>query len=277
MENREPEAGMAEAWDDGNEHARSAWNANAEFWDKRMGEGNDFVDVLEWPAIERLLQPQAGERLLDIACGNGLTSRRLAQAGARVVASDFSEGMLAQARKRGSDGVEYRRADATNREELLGLGEAASFDGALCNMALMDMAEIAPLMQALAVLLKPGGRFVFTTMHPCFNNPAVVHAGELEDRNGCLLTTYSVKVSRYMTPYSQPGLAMRDQPEPHPYFHRPLQELLRPAFEAGLVLDGLEESAFSKGHPDGSMLLSWGGRFSEIPPVLVVRLKKPKF
>lgn len=61
-----------------NEVAKDAWNQNAKFWDERMGEGNDFVELLIWPVTERLLALKPGERVLDIACGNGLSSRRMA-------------------------------------------------------------------------------------------------------------------------------------------------------------------------------------------------------
>ena len=67
-----------------NERTQRAWNANAAFWDERMGEGNDFVNVLIWPATLRLLEPQPGQRILDIACGNGLhasTPGRIGRAG----------------------------------------------------------------------------------------------------------------------------------------------------------------------------------------------------
>jgi 2-polyprenyl-3-methyl-5-hydroxy-6-metoxy-1,4-benzoquinol methylase len=260
--------------DSENIQARDAWNNNAEFWNERMGEGNDFFKILIWPAVEKLLEPQPGERLLDIACGNGLTSRRLASAKAEVIAFDISAAMIAIAASHSdAANIDYRVADATDREALLNLG-AGAFDGALCNMALMDMAEIEPLMAALAVLLKPGGRFVFSVLHPCFNNPAVVQMGELEDRNGAIVDTYSVKIARYKTPFTQAGLAMHGQPVPHPYFHRSLSLLLAPAFNAGLVLDGFEEQAFSPGYSGGTTPLSWNGRFSEIPPVLVVRLRR---
>jgi len=43
-------------------------------------------------------------------------------------------------------------------------------------------------------------------------------------------------------------------------------------FDAGFVLDALEERAFSPENSGGSSPLSWGGKFSEIPPVLVGRL-----
>lgn len=260
--------------EDENTQARDAWNRNAEFWNERMGEGNDFFNILVWPAVERLLQPQPGERILDVACGNGLTSRRLATAKTTVTAFDISTEMIAiAAGYSGQFKIDYRVIDATDREALLGLG-AGTFDGALCNMALMDMAEIEPLMTALAVLLKPSGRFVFSVLHPCFNNPAAVQMGELEDRSGTIVTTYSVKIARYQTPFTQLGLAMHGQPVPHPYFHRPLSLLLAPALNAGLVLDGLEEQAFPPSNSGGTTPLSWGGRFSEIPAALIVRLRR---
>jgi 2-polyprenyl-3-methyl-5-hydroxy-6-metoxy-1,4-benzoquinol methylase len=255
-----------------NIRAHEAWDSNARFWDERMADGNDFFISLVWPSVEKLLSPLLGEKLLDIACGNGLTSRRLAHAGAAVVAFDFSEEMIGAARTRPSDGqIDYRVIDATDEDALRALG-SSTFDGALCNMALMDMADIRPLMNALASLLRPGGRFVFSLLHPCFNNPSIVQMGELQDREGEFVTTYSVKVSRYLTPYTQVGLAMHGQPVPHPYFHRPLGMLLQQMFDAGFTLDALEERAFPPENYGGSTPFSWGGQFSEIPPVLVCRL-----
>lgn len=259
---------------DENSQAQQAWNTNARFWDERMAEGNDFFNLLLWPAVEKLLRPAAGQRLLDVACGNGLTSRRLAQAGAMVTAFDFSQELINLAKQRGGpEKIDYRVLDATDSDALAALG-AGTFDGALCNMALMDMADISPLMRALALLLRPNGCFVFSVLHPCFNNPATVQMGELEDRSGALVTTYSVKTSRYLTPFTQAGLAMHEQPVPHLYFHRPLSALLAPGLEAGLVLDGMEERAFPPGNSGGTTPLSWNGRFSEIPAALVIRMRR---
>jgi 2-polyprenyl-3-methyl-5-hydroxy-6-metoxy-1,4-benzoquinol methylase len=258
---------------------RNAWDTNSRFWDSRMADGNEFFNRLVWPGVEALLGPLPGERLIDVACGNGVASRRLAAAGARVVALDFSKELIRLARERSSrsdtdqvDQIDYRILDLTDGEALRGLGKA-SFDGILCNMALMDLADTRPLFQAAPLLLRPGGRFVFSVLHPCFNNPAIVQMGELQDREGTLVTTYSVKVSRYGTPYTQVGSAIPGQPVPHPYFHRPLGILLRPAFDAGLLLDALEERAFPPESGGGSSELSWSGLFSEIPPVLVGRMR----
>ena len=256
--------------------ARDAWNANASFWDERMGEGNDFVEVLCWPALERLLALQPGERVLDVACGNGLTSRRLGRLGAAVTAIDIAGEMIQHARQRTQteDGaIDYRVLDACEETELLALGEG-TYDAALSNMALFDMAEIDPLFRALFRLLRPGGRFVFSVVHPCFNQTSTIRVAEFEDREGELVTAYQVKTTRYMTPKAARALAMQGQPEPHPNFDRPLHMLLGAAFRAGFVVDGLEERAFPsdmehKGHP-----LGWGANFAEIPPVMVVRVRR---
>jgi 2-polyprenyl-3-methyl-5-hydroxy-6-metoxy-1,4-benzoquinol methylase len=265
-----------------NEATRSAWNQNAAFWDERMGEGNDFVEVLIWPATERLLELRPGERVLDIACGNGLSSRRLAAMGAHVVAFDFSEEMIAYARERTTqyaERIEYLVLDATDEAALLALGEGR-FDAAICNMALFDMAEIKPLMRALARLLRPtqagprpGGRFVFSVLHPCFNSPHMAHVAEMEDREGDIVTVYAVKVFGYLSPTVAQAVAMRGQPKPQLVFHRPLQVLLGAGLDAGFVLDGLEERAFPPDHPAGKNPLGWGPNFSEIPPVLVARMR----
>ena len=240
------------------EQTRDAWNVNATYWDEFMGEGNDFVEVLIWPPAQRLLALQPGERVLEIACGNGLYARKLASLGVDVVATDFAPEMIARAKARPSPAagkIEYEVLDATDEAALLALGERAfgerPFDAAICMMGLMDMSEIAPLMRALARLLRPGGRFVFAIMHPCFNSVHTTLMGEQEDREGNIVTTYSVKISGYMTPSVARGAALRGQPVPHVYFHRPLQDVLGAGFSAGFVLDALEERAFPPDHPPG--------------------------
>ena len=56
------------------------------------------------------------------------------------------------------------------------------------------------------------------------------------------------------------------------YFHRPLGVLLGTAFRAGFVLDALEEQAFPPEKNRTGAILSWDGRFSEMPPILAARL-----
>jgi 2-polyprenyl-3-methyl-5-hydroxy-6-metoxy-1,4-benzoquinol methylase len=255
------------------EETRQAWEANAAYWDTKIGEGNDFVNTLIWPATERLLGPVAGERVLDIACGNGLYARRLAALGAQVDAFDFSAKLIEHAAARTTDAnrITYHVLDATDEAALLKLG-ACAFDAAICQMALFDMAEIRPLARAMARLLKPGGRFLFSVIHPSFNQPASTHVAEQDDRDGEIVTTYALKVTGYLSASMRRGAAIRGQPQPQIYFHRPLHMLLDAWFEAGFVMDALAEPSFPPDHPSGPEGLSWGGNLSEFPPILVVQM-----
>ena len=133
------------------------WNQNAAFWDDFMQEGNDFQRLLIGPTVERLLELQAGQRILDVACGNGNFARRLNALGAEVTACDFSQTFIERAKAQpGAEQIDYRVVDATDRQQLLALGEGR-YHAVVCNMALMDMSDIAALLQSVPSLLKPGG------------------------------------------------------------------------------------------------------------------------
>lgn len=257
-----------------NRETRELWERKARFWDERMGEGNRFQEVLVGPASEDLLGVRPGELVLDLACGNGVMSRRLARLGATVVGTDFSPTLLERARARTTehaDRVEYVLADATDEAQLLALGEAR-FDGAVCNMALHDIADIGPLMRTLPRLLKPAGRFVFSVPHPAFNFPLGSKAAlEEEDRDGDLVEVRYIKVSNYLRVPPAKGAGMPGEPAPHYYFHRPLHALLGACFGGGFALDGLEEPAFGP-EDEAGRPLGWAS-FKDIPPVLVARLR----
>jgi SAM-dependent methyltransferase len=258
------------------QETQAIWNRNALFWDEKMGEGDSFQQILVGPATERLLDLHAGELVLDIACGNGVFSRRLAQLGMNVVATDFSDIFLEQAKKRTiehANRIEYLLVDATDEHQLLALGQR-KFDAAVCTMALMDMSTISPLVSALSQLLKISGRFVFSVSHPCFYSGGTKMMEE-EDREGKINTTYSLKISKYAGLSPKRGLGIIGQPVPHYYFHKPISVLFKTCFLAGFVLDDIEEPIFNpstdssreKGRP-----LDWE-LYQELPPVLIARMR----
>jgi 2-polyprenyl-3-methyl-5-hydroxy-6-metoxy-1,4-benzoquinol methylase len=253
--------------------AVAIWERNAAFWDERMGEGNDFQKLLVEPATDRLLEPVAGMRVLELACGNGLYARHLAGLGCEVLAVDGSQAMLEHARARTkTDRIEYRQCDITDGAALHTLGPGP-FDGAVSNMALMDVADIAPLFEALPALLAPGAPFVFSLTHPCFNGGDIsVVAERYENETGELVTRYAMKRSRYASGGPHRGVAIAGQPVPQWYFDRTLSALFGEAFRAGWVLDGLEEPVFPPGHTPRGDGPSWDN-LPDIPPVLVARVR----
>jgi 2-polyprenyl-3-methyl-5-hydroxy-6-metoxy-1,4-benzoquinol methylase len=251
-----------------NAAVRDRWNAKATYWDEHMADGNRFQVELIGPALERLLQVQPGERILDVACGNGLNARWMARLGAKVLGVDFSRVFLERARARKTpwdERITYREIDATDEAALLALGEG-TFNAIVCSMAMMDMAEIGPLVRAARALLAPGGRFVFSVQHPPFNNTSIAIMGE---RPAADTSAYFVKVAAYLTVPPGLGAGMPGEPTPHWYFHRPLHELFGAFFAAGWVIDGLEEPRFETAADDPHRL-TWSN-LPDIPPVLVAR------
>ncbi len=262
--------------DDFNAASRAQWDRKAGFWDQRMAEGNQTQRLLLRPAVERMLAPQRGQLVLEAACGNGVFSRWLAGLGARVVAFDFSAALVARARARTAveESVEYHVADATDVDAVLTVAAGRRFDAALCAQALHDMADISPLMRALAEVLKPDAPFVVTVPHPAFNFAGAAPGMEQHDLpDGSVETVRYVKVIRYLDVPPAKGEAMVGDPAPHYQFHRSLSALLSPAFSAGFVLDALEEPAFGDDAEPGSPL-GWSN-VRTIPPVLGARFRVP--
>ena len=218
-----------------------AWEANAEFWDDYMGdESNYFHRDLVRPFTEELLDVKPGDLVLDIACGNGNFSVRLAEKGADVVAFDFSSKMIALAEKRRKsvlNKVSFHVCDAADFDAVTALKQSRPFDKAVANMAIMDIYDIDPLFRAVFSLLDKGGAFVFATHHPCFTYPN-------EDYFSCVIDR---------------GEAIAGQPVLQNYYHRPIQEIFNTAFKAGFVIDGFHEIPFSN---------------QTVPIIMIVRLRK---
>jgi 2-polyprenyl-3-methyl-5-hydroxy-6-metoxy-1,4-benzoquinol methylase len=251
---------------------RRIWEANARWWDDRIGDGNDFQTQLIDPATERLLNVAPEDTILDVACGAGRFARRMAELGARVVAFDCSAAFIARARERtrSDTAVEYHVVDAANSEELLSLGQRR-FQKAVCTMALMDMPELRPLFATLSRLLTPAGTFVFSVTHPCFHSAAMQRFAEIsEEETGRHAARSGVKVSSYISPFARKTEGIVGQPEPQWFFHRPISVLFNVGFASGFVVDGIEEPRFAG---DSSRAGVRWRDMPEIPPFLVARMK----
>jgi SAM-dependent methyltransferase len=112
-----------------------------------------------------LLPAVADHRVLDIACGQGRMSRYLARLGADVVGVDISAAMLDKARAAGPEDIAYVCADVAQRPVWW---DGRPFDGCTCELALMDIDDLAGTFSTVTTVLRPGGWFVASITHPCF-------------------------------------------------------------------------------------------------------------
>lgn len=249
------------------------WESIAGWWDDKIGsEGNAFHRNLIEPAELRLLDLKTGETVLDIGCGNGQMARRMALEGVEVEAFDGTEAFIERAKIHGNGGgkISYQVMDATNEQAMLGLGKG-KFDKAVSTMVLMDIPEIEPLFAALSKLLKPGGTFVLSIMHPMFNGPgkAMQLIEDMDDPELRAVPYFRVEI--YKSEVARKGIGIQGQPHLHWYYHRPLESYMQTAFRHGFVVDGWEEVTFPK-DSDAPVGLNWH-YFCEGSPVWVARFR----
>lgn len=134
-----------------------------DLWASTYDATSNWLLALEEPEVERALGDVPGLDLLDVGCGTGRHAIRLAAAGARVTALDFSTEMLAQARaKPGADLVRFLVHDVTTP---LPFG-AGTFDRVLSALVLEHIADLRSFFAELGRVTKQRGLIVVTAMHP---------------------------------------------------------------------------------------------------------------
>lgn len=150
-----------------------SWDAAAEGWVDFVRTDKDYWrDGVNNPAAFKLIGNVKRKTLLDLACGEGYNTRILAPKGAKVTGIDHSEKLLNLAKKeeqRKPLGICYYRRNA---DRLSGLPDAF-FDVVTCFMALHDIENFEGAISEVARVLKCGGRFVFSIVHPCFEDMVI--------------------------------------------------------------------------------------------------------
>jgi len=122
----------------------STWSA------ANYGTIGSFVPGLAGDVLQ-MLDAQAGERILDVGCGNGVLTEQIAATGAEVVGVDASAELVEQARARG---VDVRLLDAAD------MSFTREFDAVFSNAALHWMLDPDRVARRMFAALRPGGRFV---------------------------------------------------------------------------------------------------------------------
>ena len=260
------------------DEAVEVWDDVAEWWDDRIGDGNTTQNFLVEPNQERLLEITPGDRILDIACGAGRFTRRMADSGARIIAFDHSEIFINRARQRSvgyENSIDYRVLNAADPDALANISDEP-FESAVCTMGIMDMAVVTPLAEALPKLLVPNGRFVFSICHPVFNSIGTKMVAEQEFDADGVSVRHSANATDYLKIRTALGTGIVGQPRPQRYFHRPISALLELFFDQGMILDALLEPKFpDEAFSEHKSPLS-SVHFAELPQVLIARLRNPR-
>jgi ubiquinone/menaquinone biosynthesis C-methylase UbiE len=258
--------------------AVSAYDEIADWYDTWVGSGSMREDPF-FPSAEALMGEVRGQRIGDLACGQGRVARHLADQGAQVVAVDISEKLLEIARRHEAAeprGITYLHADiqllssvegtslakgGAGVNESVGSGlEAGSFDGVVCHMALMDIPNLEAALQTVARILRPGGWFVFEIIHPCFNS---ARSGEQATPEGMIRTVAGYFTEGYWRSETRTG-----PPGKVGSYHRTLSTYVNALTEAGLTIERIAEPRLTGSHAERRPV------WTEVPAALAARCRK---
>lgn len=255
------------------------WEVVAGWYDRLIEDRrSDHYDRVILPGVLRLLGGAQGERVLDVACGQGVLGRELAAGGVEVVGVDASRGLIEAARRRAGPGERYVVADARALgAHVAELGGAGSFHAAACVMAIMNIDPMQPVLDGCAALLGPGGRLVVVLLHPAFRSPRRTAWGWVEDGRGARQFR---RVDAYLSEASEsivmnPGQAAHGREAVTTWtHHRPVSAYVNGLARAGLRIDAMEEWASVRRSAPGPRAAEENRARSEIPLFLALRAVK---
>lgn len=244
---------------------RTDWTKVADWYDRLVGDnGSEFHQHVVLPGVLRLLQAQANQKILDVACGQGVLCRLLAERGCEVTGVDAAAPLIDAARQRGPTSIRYHIGDARQITFL----PADHFDAAACVLALQNIHPIHPVFVGVARALRTGGRFVVVIMHPAFRGPKETSWG-WDDKAGVQYR----RVDRYLVPRKAP-IVTRPGAEKDVYtwtFHKPIESFVKASRNAGLLVDALEEWPSHKISTSGPRAAAENRARKEIPMFLAIR------
>jgi ubiquinone/menaquinone biosynthesis C-methylase UbiE len=243
----------------------STYDDIAEWYDGWVGTHPMSEDPF-FPTVETLIGDLAGKCICDLACGQGRVARYLAGLGASVVGIDLSGKLLAIAHRYEDAqplGIEYRQADARNLD---GIADAI-FDGVICHMALMDIPDLAPTLRSVARVLRPGGWFVFSILHPCYHT---AHSGETVLPEGTVRTIRGYFTEGYWRSDTRTG-----PPGKIGAYHRMVSTYVNTLTEVGLTVERVSEPTTPWKLADSPSLVGLSRPvWEEVPAVLVMKCGK---
>jgi len=225
---------------------KEGWDALARWRDSRMGERGDLWHrALIDPTMLRILGPVRGLRILDLGCGNGYLTRRWArQRASFVLGVDSSRPTLGFARRRERARPTGARFLERAANDLSGVASGA-FDRVVANMSLQDIRDAAGAVKEVARVLAPGGRFIFSISHPCFDidERSAWLVERVRERDGAWRDRTWRKVRQYREERAVrvPWKISADETGYTTAYHRTLSTYVRILRDAGLAVVRMEE------------------------------------
>lgn len=250
----------------------TSWDKQAEWYDNLLSQNpNSYQERVIKPNLLRLMNIKSGEKVLDLACGNGFFSFAFAKAGAEVIGIDIAPKLIKIAQEKYSKYPNLKfHVGSASALPTSAIAKDGSFDQIACVMAIQNIDNVKGLLAEAKRVLKPGGKLHIVMSHPAFrvlkysswgwgeNKPSnftlplrnsasgasnVKLLGKIQYRRIDKYLSES-KVQIQMHPSvrrSSQAKATRDSDDITITFHRPLQYYFKLFKNTGFAVANLEE------------------------------------
>lgn len=249
----------------------ASWGEVAEWYDTMLEENPDtYQSKVILPNLLRVLALTRGERVIDIACGQGFFTRAIQGTGARVVGADISAELIALAREKTPD-IPFEVAPSHE----LTFAKEASADTALIVLAIQNIEKMDATFAEARRVLTPTGRLVLVLNHPAFR--VLKHSGWGYDEKE---KTQYRRVDRYLSAEKvaidmHPGhhAAGKDTAKTLSY-HRSLQDLTKSLHKNGFAITRLEEWISHRASGKGPRQAAEDTARKEIPLFMMLETRR---
>lgn len=221
------------------------WEKNAPAWIELSRAGYDiYRDALNTPSFLKMLPEVKGLLGIDLGCGEGTNTRKVAKLGAQMAAIDIAPSFVAAAQtvEDGDPlGIAFSVSDATNLAY-----PDNHFDFAVAFMSFMDMPDQVKALKEAHRVLNNKGFLQFSILHPCFVPPK---RRTLRNADG---ECYAIEVADYFRrtngnvetwSFGAAPAEVRERHAPFevPRFHRTLGDWFNMIQTSGFKIESLEE------------------------------------
>lgn len=247
----------------------TSWGEVATWYDELLETKDDtYQKEVILPKLLKLMGKIEGQKMLDLACGQGFFSREFAKGGAIVTGVDVSPELIDLAKKNSKDGVNYIISPANNLAPLAN----ETFDKVVIILALQNMNNLDGAISECKRVLKDGGKLYLVLNHPAFRVPKKSDWG-FDDRKGVQYRRVEQYLSESLINIDMhPG--KKDDKEKTVSFHRPLESYFKSFFKNGFVVSRLEEWVSHKKSQNGPRQKAEDRARREIPIFMCLAVEK---